>query len=57
MSPRTFASGDKALQILAQMKRGKSITFRTSNTFGNVTSEPISFPLDGFTAAATKCGL
>jgi len=56
MSPRTLATGEKATQILAQMKAGKTIMYRKITT-GTVTSEPVSFPLDGLNAALAKCGL
>lgn len=56
MSPRTLATGDKAQQILAQMKSGKTIMYRKV-TVGTVTSDPVSFPLDGLNAALAQCGL
>jgi len=56
-SPRTLATGDKAAQILAQMKQGGSLMYRKLGASGAATSEPNTFPLAGFNEAAAQCGL
>jgi hypothetical protein len=57
LSPGTFATGDEAAQILAEMKQGQFIELRTSDALGNVSSEPKMFSLEGFSIAALECGL
>lgn len=56
MSPRTLATSDKATAILAQMRQGGTVSYRKI-TNGAITSEPVTFPLDGFNAALAECGL
>lgn len=55
-SPRTMATGEKAAQILAQIKQGKSVSYRKV-TGGTVTSEPVTFQLEGVNSALAECGL
>lgn len=56
MSPYTAATGAKALQIVAQMKAGDRVIFRT--TGANAASSAGEAPLGAeFTHAADECGI